>query len=69
MALPGLDVLLSGGQGGISVPSSAYSSTGPVDQGGFYFAPKSSTLPPVAWIAIAAAALLALIVYTRKGRA
>jgi MYXO-CTERM domain-containing protein len=49
------------GGGGFSGSSSATSSSGPVTQGGFNFSPKASTLPPVAWIALAAVALIFLI--------
>lgn len=54
----GLSALTGGG--GFSGSSSATSSSGPVSTGGFTFAPKSSTLPAVAWVAIAAVAALVL---------
>lgn len=63
-----LSALLSSGGGGLSVAPSSSASTGPAHIGGFVFSPKSSTLPPVAWIAIAAAAAVALVVLLPRRR-
>lgn len=56
---------LTGGQGGLSIPSSATAYTGAQTAGGFHFAPKSSTIPPVAWIALAAAAVVIALAWRR----
>jgi hypothetical protein len=54
------------GTGGLSGSSSASSDSGPVSVGGFTFAPKSSTLPTAAWVAVAAlGAVLVLALYKR----
>jgi hypothetical protein len=57
----GLGALMGGGGGGFSGSSSATSSTGAVTLGGFTFSPKASTIPPVAWIAIAVVAAVFLL--------
>lgn len=55
----GLSALMGGG--GFSGSSSATSSSGPVSQGGFVFSPKASTIPPVAWLALAAIGIAYII--------
>lgn len=66
---PGLGAIPGGG-GGFSGSSSASSdaTTGAVGFGGFNFQPKGGSLPPVAWIAIAVIASVALFVFGRRGR-
>lgn len=60
--------LLGAGGGGFSGSSSASSdaTTGAVGFGGFNFQPKGGSFPPMAWVAIAAAAAVALIVFARR---
>lgn len=59
--LPALTGILSGGAGGLSASSSADSRTGAVTTGGWNFAPKSSQVPPVAWIAAGVVLLVFLL--------
>lgn len=68
--IPGLGSLLTGGAGGFSGSSAASSdaTVGAVGFGGFNFQPKGGNLPPVAWIALAAAAGLVAIVYLARKR-
>lgn len=53
--------MFGGGGGGFSGSSEATSGTGALTLGGFNFSPKASTIPPVAWIAIAAVAIVLLV--------
>lgn len=66
--IPGLDLFLSGGQGGLNLSTPATSSTGAIALGGFHFAPKSSTLPPIAWIALAAVGVIGLAAFLKRRR-
>lgn len=63
--IPGLDLALLGGQGGLQASSSASANTGQVNFGAFTFQPKGGSFPPVAWIALAAAAVLVAAIMTR----
>jgi hypothetical protein len=56
---------LAGGGGGFSGSSEA-NSTQNLGLGGFQFAPKSSTIPPVAWIALAAVGAVALVLLLKR---
>lgn len=64
--IPGADLLLSGGAGGLSLSTSSSARTGPATIGAFSFAPKSSTLPPVAWIALAAIGVVLALAWMRR---
>lgn len=66
--IPGLGMALGPSSGGFSGSSTASSdaNTGAVGFGGFTFQPKGGNLPPVAWIALAAAAALVALVMLRK---
>jgi hypothetical protein len=54
-----------GNGAGFSGSSSAESATGAVHFGAHNFAPKASSLPPVAWIALGLVALVILVKVVR----
>ncbi len=57
----------AGGVPGLSASASSSSSSGPTTFGDFNFQPKGGPLPPVAWIALAGAAVVIAALYLRRG--
>lgn len=58
--------MMGGSSGGFSGSSSAESATGAVTLGGFTFAPKSSTLPAVAWVAAAVIGIVLVLKLAKR---
>lgn len=56
-----LDLSAFTGSGGFTGSSGASSDAGPVSVGGFNFAPKGSTMPTAAWVAVAVVAAVVLL--------
>lgn len=54
------------GTGGLTGSSGSSSTSGPVSIGGFTFAPKGSTLPAAAWVALAVVGALLVFKFAQR---